>query len=158
MNIAHTRFGNNNAYCQDNELNWFLWDKFLKNQTFYRFYSSMVAFRKAHSNLLQRSSFLTSTDIEWHGHKPLEPNWNPESRFISYTLKNANNEELYIAFNAHFEAASIELPTILSDKKWYCIVDTSLTSPKDFCNYPQKSKALLSYRMDSHSAFIAKSL
>lgn len=155
---AHTRFGNNNAYCQDNELNWFLWDKLIENQLFTRFYKLMIAFRKAHGNLLQRNSFLTSIDIEWHGYQPLEPNWSSESRFISYTLKSTHNEDLYIAFNAHFEPASIDLPIAPEGKKWYRIVDTSLNPPKEFCEHFQASDALTSYKMSSYSSFIAKSL
>ena len=155
---AHTRFGNNNAYCQDNELNWFLWDKLKGNQMFTRFYKLMISFRKTHGNLLQRSSFLTPADIEWHGYQPLEPNWGSESRFISYTLKSENNEDLYIAFNAHFASASIELPAAPAGKKWYRIVDTSLNSPKEFCEHFQESDALMSYTMSSYSSFIAKSL
>lgn len=155
---AHTRFGNNNAYCQDNELNWFLWDKLIENQAFYRFYKLIIAFRKTHASLLQRSSFLTSKDIEWHGHQPLQPNWNAESRFIGYTLKSEDNEDLYIAFNAHFEVASIDLPLAPHGKNWYRIIDTSLTSPEEFCEHPKQFETLTSYTMSPHSAFIAKSL
>jgi len=153
---AHTRFGNNNAYCQDNELNWFLWDKLIENQEFYRFYKLMITFRKAHASLLQRSSFLTSDDMEWHGHQPLQPNWNSESRFIAYTLKSKNSEDLYIAFNAHFESASIELPLAPPGKKWHRIIDTSLISPEEFSEHPKQTSSL--YTMSPHSAFIAKSL
>lgn len=153
---AHTRFGNNNAYCQDNELNWFLWDKLIENQEFYRFYKLMIAFRKAHASLLQRSSFLSSDDIQWHGHQPLKPNWNPENRFIAYTLKSKNREDLYIAFNAHFEPASIELPLAPQGKKWHRIIDTSLISPEEFSEHPEQTSS--SYRMSPYSAFIAKSL
>lgn len=116
----------------------------------------MIAFRRTHASLLQRSSFLTSDDMEWHGHQPLKPNWSAESRFIAYTLKSKNSEDLYIAFNAHFEPASIELPLAPQGKKWHRIIDTSLISPEEFSEHPEQTSS--PYTMSPHSAFIAKSL
>jgi len=102
---GHTRNGNNNAWCQDNDLNWFLWDELEKNREFFRFYQQLIAFRKNHP-ILQREEFLTSEDIDWHGLEPMKANWGAESRFVACTIKDhVKNEHLYIAFNASFSQA-----------------------------------------------------
>ena len=49
--MGNTQFGNNNAYCQDNEIGWLNWNNLEKNRDIHRFYKQMIAFRKAHSVL-----------------------------------------------------------------------------------------------------------
>lgn len=156
---GHTRNGNNNAYCQDNELNFFLWDELKKNQGFARFHHLVIRFRKDHK-VFQRKTYLKNTDIDWHSQKPLHPDWHFETRFIAFTLKDHDTQEhIYIAFNAQFKPADIDLPSPPSGKKWYRIIDTSLPPPQDFNDDPKASPALQgSYRMPAYSAFVAKVL
>ena len=156
---GHTRRGNNNTYCQDNELNWFLWDELEKNAAFARFHRLMIKFRNTNP-LLTRKEFLKETDVQWHGHIPFKANWSEENRFLAWTLNdNLKSEPLYIAFNAHFKPANIQLPSPPKGKKWFRIVDTSLSSPNDFCEKPQDNPPLkLTYSMPENSAFIAKAL
>lgn len=154
---GHTRYGNNNTYCQDNELNWFLWDELSKRKNFVRFHRLMIQFRK-NNPLLTRPRFLQPSDVDWHGHQPFQPNWGTENRFLAYTLKDPEKKEpLYIAFNAHFQSASIQLPPPPEGKKWYRIVDTALLPPNDFCESPN-SPIELKYQMREYSALIAKAL
>ncbi len=156
---GHTRNGNNNAYCQDNELNWFLWDELEKNSDFVRFHRLMLRFRKENS-LFTRKEFLKDSDVHWHGHLPFQANWSQENRFLAWTLiDNIKFEPIYIAFNAHFQPANIQLPPPPKEKKWYRVVDTSLPSPNDFCENPRDHPPLkLAYTMPDYSAFIAKAL
>ena len=156
---GHTRNGNNNAWCQDNDLNWFLWDELEKNREFFRFYQQLIAFRKNHP-ILQREEFLTSEDIDWHGLEPMKANWGAESRFVACTIKDhVKNEHLYIAFNASFSQAHIKLPDPPHYKKWYRIIDTSLPPPQDFIAMPKGHPSLKStYNMVDYSAFVAKAL
>lgn len=156
---GHTRHGNNNPYCQDNKLNWFLWDHLEKHADFARFHRLMIQFRKENC-LLTRKEFLKESDVQWHGHLPLKPDWSPNNRFLAWTLTdNVKFEPLYIAFNADFKPANIHLPLPPKGKTWYRIIDTSLSSPEDFCEQPQKNSPLkLSYMMPDHSALVAKAL
>ncbi len=156
---GHTRNGNNNTYCQDNELNWFLWDKLEREKGFVRFHRLMIHFREQHP-LIQRKDFPSSSDIDWHGLKPMEANWGEDNRFIAYTLKDqAREEHLYIAFNAQYNSAHIQLPEPPHGKKWYRIVDTSLPSPDDFSERPRDAQPLKdTYDLPEYSAFIAKAL
>ncbi len=148
---GHTRDGNNNTWCQDNALNWFLWKELDKASDFFRFYTLMIAFRHRHA-ALRRTTFYAPKDISWHGHEPLKPNWGPESRFVALS-----HDNLYIAFNAHFEKAHVHLPDPPPHKKWYRVVDTSLPSPEDFLEDPKVHGPLKhTYDIAAHSAFIAE--
>lgn len=155
----HTRYGNNNVYGQDNELNWFLWDELRKNANFTRFYRMMIQFRKKNP-LLNRSEFLKESDVEWHGHAPQQPNWGPESRFLAYTLHDPiKSEPLYIAFNAYFQPAHVQLPSPPPGKKWYRIVDTSLAPPQEFSENPHANPPLsYTYNMMEYSTLVAQAL
>jgi isoamylase len=156
---GHTRNGNNNTYCQDNALNWFLWDELAKNEGFARFHRLMNKFRIENS-LLTRKEFLKESDVEWHGLQPLKANWSDENRFVAYTLTdNVKSETLYIAFNAHFQPANIHLPPPPKGKNWFRVIDTSLPSPNDFCQNAKDNPPLkFTYTMPDYSAFVAKAL
>ena len=69
---CHTKRGNNNTWCQDNDLNWFLWDQVAASKDFFRFCQLMIQFRKAHP-LLKRDEFLKPNEAQWHGAEPLIP-------------------------------------------------------------------------------------
>ncbi|HKZ18428.1 MAG TPA: glycogen debranching protein GlgX, partial [Geobacteraceae bacterium] len=104
-----TQKGNNNCYCQDNELSWFDWNLTGKNSDMLRFVTGMIAFRRRHPCLM-RKHFLTGKkrrgaafpDVAWHGIKLNEPLWNdPEARILAYMLGRQTNEEedIHIIFN-----------------------------------------------------------
>lgn len=156
---GHTKKGNNNTYCQDNELNWFLWNKLESSKGLYRFYRLLIYFRKNHP-ILRRKEFLTDKDVIWHGFKIETPLWEQHTQFVAYTLLGHENEsDLYIAFNAKDVSTEVELPANDETKKWYWIVDTSKPSPEDFIE-SEKSKPVLEtrYMMMGHSAILLKKL
>jgi isoamylase/glycogen operon protein len=151
---GHSRFGNNNGWAQDNEINWFLWNELKKEKAFFRFYKLLIEFRKAHP-IFTRTSFLGTEDVEWHGHEPGKPNWG--SRFVAYTLKDPSSGHfLYVAFNAHYEKAHLTLPSPPHKKKWCRVIDTSLHSPDDFTEHPLKHPLRYTYDLDSYSALVLK--
>ena len=88
-----TQFGNNNAYCQDNEITWFDWARADEHADLTRFTSELIAFRMEHPTL-RRSRFFTGelnerglADISWHGCRIFAPGWDdPESRVLAFTL------------------------------------------------------------------------
>jgi isoamylase len=85
--VRRSQRGNNNAYCQDNEISWFDWSLTEKNSDLHRFFQRMIAFRKA-NRALRRSVFFTGNtnarglaDITLHGCRLLDPGWNdPDAR------------------------------------------------------------------------------
>lgn len=117
---GHTRGGNNNAYCQDNEKNYFLWDQLEKSTALCRFNRLLIRYRKTLPHF-KRNTFLTDKDVIWHA-----PDWSATNLFLAYQLKHPTGD-LYIAFNAHSESKSTQLPP----GKWRQLVNTSLSSPKE---------------------------
>jgi isoamylase len=129
---AHTKRGNNNTWCQDNDLSWFLWNKLAENSGFYRFYQRLIHFRKANP-LLKRTTFLTSDDVEWHGLEPLKPTWHQHFGVAAFTLLDKEkDEDLYIIFNAEGYDHPVTLPPPKQGMQWHWIVNTHNPSPYDF--------------------------
>lgn len=153
--VAGAKQGNNNTWCHDNALNWLPWEK--TDQEFFRFVSSLIQFRQRHV-LFKQKQFLTDEEICWHGHNPKQPDWTPQSRFLAFTLFDKFTEQhLYIAFNAHYYEAPIELPTPPKGKKWHRIVDTNLPSPSDFTHEKEVgAHQVHSYTLMPHSSIILK--
>ncbi len=138
--VLQTQHGNNNAYCQDNELSWFDWNLADQNVEIFTFVQGMIAFRKHHSCLRHRK-FLTGeptdgrgiADVTWHGKKLHTPEWDdPENQFLAYTLAAAgkDDEDLHILFNMGDAACEGELPPS-GNRIWHRAIDTSLNPPDD---------------------------
>jgi isoamylase len=150
---AHTRKGNNNPYCQDNEMNYFLWDALKQNQEIFRFFQNLINFRKKHASIFCKNAFLSNKDVSWHGSEPLKPNWNPESRFVAYTLKNSAGKDCLIAFNADHDPVTFHFP---SAHGWIRIVDTALPAAQ---NFQEKNREVLkgTYTIQPYSSLIWES-
>jgi isoamylase len=129
---GHTKRGNNNTWCQDNELNWFLWNKLETNSSFFQYYRFLIHFRRAHP-LLRYGTFLSSEDIQWHGQTPFHPEWNSGRSFIAFTLiDQTQGRDLFIAFNAGSEEIQIELPLPPKERIWSLVINTGNFPPEDF--------------------------
>ena len=73
---GHTNGGNNNTWCQEGPINDFQWNQLDQEKELFRFFKSMIAFRKSNA-LLKRTEFLQTDDIDWHGLNPFHPDWSP---------------------------------------------------------------------------------
>lgn len=136
--VRRTQKGNNNAYCQDNEISWFDWELVEKNSDMFRFFKLMIAFRKRYGSLCRRGFFNGEVnergfaDISWHGCKLFSPGWHdPNARTLAYTLGGFEGEaDLHVMLNMYWENLDFEVPCI-KGRKWYKVVDTALASPMD---------------------------
>ena len=127
---GHTRRGNNNAWCQDNDLNWFLWDEIEKNGDFFRFYKELIHFRKRHP-AFHSSNFYTTDHVKWHSQKPNEPDWDGDTKLIAVTVEE-EERKFYIAFNTHMNEVTVEMPAAPDEQQWHLIVNTANPPPEDF--------------------------
>jgi glycogen operon protein len=137
--IRRTQGGNNNAYCQDNDISWFDWELVERNQDLYRFFKHLIAFRKAHPPL-HRVRFYRGDinprglkDVEWHGCKLRAPGWNdPNCRVLALTIGDipGDGQDIHVILNMDDQTLAFELPP-LSDRQWYRSIDTALASPED---------------------------
>ncbi len=143
-----TQRGNNNCYCQDNELGWFDWRLTEENGGMLRFVRGMIAFRKRHPSLMRRR-FLKGLpvngrlpDVTWHGQRLNEPRWaDPSCRILAYTLAAtaAAEEDLHIMLNMSDTPVEMELPDV-PGRSWYLAVDTSRQSPADILEPAEEPK------------------
>lgn len=136
--IRRTQKGNNNAYCQDNEISWFDWNLVEINSDMFRFWKLMINFRKRHTTILRPRYFTGQEnergikDISWHGCKLYSPGWDdPYARALSFTMGEPGNEEdIHVMMNMYWEPLEFEIPR-LAERSWYRAVDTFLPSPQD---------------------------
>jgi len=137
--VRRTQDGNNNAYCQDNELSWFDWQQVDRHADVLRFFGHMVALRKSHP-VLHRSRFFTGErnerdvpDLVWHGCALDSPGWgDPSGRALAFTLGalEGEHDDLHVILNMSDDALDFELPPV-EGRAWWRAVDTALPPPFD---------------------------
>ncbi|KAK9792712.1 hypothetical protein WJX73_009712 [Symbiochloris irregularis] len=127
---GHTKGGNNNTYCHDNQLNWFDWAAQAADATgFARFFRHLINLRRARPEL-RRAAYAGGGSIEFMGHDGGAPDWEEGSLFVGLTLGAAVGG-LYIAFNAGHKPLTVSLPN-WPGRCWRALVDTGKPSPLDF--------------------------
>lgn len=128
---GHTKMGNNNTWCHDNQLNWFLWNQLKENEKFYNYYRFLIEFRKK-TPLLKRKSFLTDRDIAWWSPDAQNRRWDEDTQFLAFTLfDHENQQDLYCAFNAQNNDLKVTLPK-LDNRQWSIVVDNCNLSLQTF--------------------------
>jgi isoamylase len=153
--VLRTQKGNNNAYCQNNELGWFDWTLLETNPESLLFVKEMISFRKRHPSLM-RNKFLTGKklpglrlpDISWHGLNLYDPEWDdPDSRFLGFTLAGLSDQEpdVHVIMNMSSEPALIDLPNV-SGMEWTRVIDTAALS----ANYSQSGNKSISVMNQKH--------
>jgi isoamylase len=142
--VRRTQAGNNNAYCQDNEVSWFDWSLVEKHADLHRFVKLLIARRmlRDRSPEMRRislSAFLRQTERAWHGTKLFQPDWSPWSHSLALSAELAQEGMLaYWILNGYWEALDFELPPAGS-RTWRRWIDTSLDSPLDIVGWQAAS-------------------
>ena len=164
--MARTQQGNNNAYCQDNEISWLDWRMMASHADLLRFFQLLIAFRKR-CPLLRRESFQLHGEggfhITWHGVKRMQPDWGYDSRTVAMQLTqlhaDGSREDLHFIANAYSGDLQFELPQI-GQHEWFRLVDTALTSPKDIAEegleFPLLTQESYLVRAHSVTIFVSK--
>ena len=145
--FARTQRGNNNAYCQDNEISWFDWNLAAKNDDLFEFFRKTIAFVRRYP-ILQRRKFALGEDLDddhipdfsWFGtNGDGGLHWNdPEARTVCVQLDattehgELTGERLFFIYNAHFASQKVNLPPLDGGALWRRAIDTSLAAGADF--------------------------
>jgi isoamylase len=149
--IRHTQQGNNNAYCQDNELSWFDWDLVEQHQDLLRFVKTLIRFAKGleifrEEKFLQVDKISDKPYILWHGQRLRQPDWSDDSHCLAFSLCHPpSGERLHVILNAYWQPLQFELPSLKLGNSWHRIVDTSLPAPDDIAD-PATAKKLYDQR------------
>jgi glycogen operon protein len=140
--MGRTQRGNNNSYCQDNDLSWMDWRLAERNSELLRFVRLMIRFRRAHPVL--RSGYFYQgrdcvgsgkPDISFHGTQAGAPDFSPGSRCLAFLLCGKHTEgqqdDIYVAMNMYWEAVPYQIPKPGDGQCWKVVVNTSMRAPQD---------------------------
>jgi isoamylase len=129
--FRRTQRGNNNAYCQDNEISWYDWSYLEKNQEIYTFVQGMIAFRCAHP-VLSEEQFYTDAEIRWFSPHGGSPNWaNAKEKEFACLIREDDGHALLLMFNAGGDSVDFDLPQLPMGVRWRLAADTSLPFRRD---------------------------
>jgi isoamylase len=149
--VRRTQFGNNNAYCQDNETSWFDWDLLAKHADVHRFVTLLNARRRLRNTEIERqrislNRLLRGANLTWHGVKVGQPDWSMSSHSVALTVEMRDEGlTVHLIANAYCEALDFELPQIgRSGISWRRWINTGLASPQDIVHWEAAPPALSS--------------
>ncbi len=142
--MRRTQNGNNNAFCQDNEISWLNWDLLEKHADIHRFTKLLISVRRNREMPTERldislNELLRDQPVSWHGVKLNSPDWGYESHTLSATVSVPGNQLLlHLMINAYWVVLSFELP-LGGDtyEPWRRCLDTFLDSPDDVRTWSQ---------------------
>ena len=129
--FKNTQFGNNNAYCQDNEISWLDWKRVEKEKELLNFVKALIALRKAHPVLRAKTYDFGNNgtgypELSFHSTMPWQLDEGSENLVFSYMY--AEDKEkygtekdcfIYVAVNAHWEDHVFKLPIVPEGMKWH---------------------------------------
>jgi glycogen operon protein len=151
--IGRTQGGNNNAYCQDNEVSWIDW----KNGDYdiVAFVQKLTSLRRDHA-VFRRRGFICN-EIAWYrndGELMTGDDWNtPWAKAVGMYIDGFDvddpDDDFYLAFNAHSDAVRFTIPRELGHQ-WRLVMDTS---GRGFC--PTTSSQGISFCAAAHSLVVA---
>lgn len=131
--FCNTQFGNNNPYCQDNEVSWLDWSLLEKNQEIFRFCRDMIALRKAHpcitENLEPASTNFPAVSI--HNAFPWHTDCHPDTRVIGILFsgkhpKTGADDMVFLGINTFWENQKIQMPDLPEHLYWHIACNTAL--------------------------------
>lgn len=129
--FGNTQFGNNNSYCQDNEISWLDWTLAEGNKEIHDFFRYMISFRREHRVIRDNTApcSLGFPSMSIHSLKPWDDNFDWNSKMVGVMFAgiypSGRDDILYIGINTFWNPLTVELPELSPDKYWIPAVDTS---------------------------------
>ena len=157
--VRRTQLGNNNAYCQDNEISWFDWSRTEKYAGIRRFVRGLIEVRleldmtKVMHGLSLRE-FLTRSLVEFHGVQLYRPDWWEESHTLAVTVRSViGTRMVHVILNSYERPLDFELPPVARPTlPWRRVADTALDPPDDVAGLDSAPPVSgPTYRADAHS-------
>ena len=134
--FGRSQGGNNNAYCQDNDISWLDWNLLDENRDLFDFFKGMITLRKSCTQLRQNRFFGQKTnkrglpEVGWHGCELNAPGWqDPSCQVLAFTLGAIVDKEmdLHIMMNMGEASLPFQIPA-LKGRRWYRYTDTALAT------------------------------
>lgn len=135
--ICNSQGGNNNAYCQDNEIGWVNWKNERSHKSELKFIQNLLAFRAKHPIISQKEPFqfqdfraIGVPDLSYHGENAWISDMELNNRSIGIMYcgeyEREGAERVYIGYNFYSARTKLALPKLSYKKKWYLVADTTL--------------------------------
>jgi isoamylase len=155
--LRRTQRGNNNAWCQNNEISWYDWRGLEKHADVHRFCRELLAFRRRHPAFL-RPEFYSGRaerhdlipDIAWFAEDGRPADWAEERRSLAMVIRGTTSEieadrdeaDFLMMMNAAESPASFVLPPVPGGgAAWFRAIDTALPPPSDIVTPGQEERA-----------------
>jgi isoamylase len=164
--VRRTQRGNNNAYCQDNEISWFDWTLLERHRDLHRFVKILVRQRLLLGDILgvagrSLTELLLDADIQPHGVRLNKPDLSPKSHSLAVTVRGSGRVAPFHAmFNAYWEPLTFELPRPGPKVHdcWRRWIDTYREAPDDVCDGFGPSVEGPSYTVQARSLVVLVAL
>jgi isoamylase len=165
--VRHTQGGNNNAYCQDNEISWFDWSRLKQHAELHRFLKLLIERRllRDTTHEQQRTSLnqlIRQATKSWHGVRLNQPDWGDHSRSVALGAEIRPQQlRFHLIFNAHHEPLDFELPPAGTDgdQQWRRWIDTARASPEDIFPWEKSPPVTgLTFRAEARSVVVLYAL
>jgi isoamylase len=142
--VRRTQRGNNNAYCQDNEISWFDWTLLERHRDLHRFVKTLIGQRLVIASEpgvqdVSLNELLREAEIQPHGVRLNQPDLSRESHSLAVTVRGRGRPLLfYVMFSAYWEPLVFELPPVVSGVHgpWRRWIDTYQDAPHDIYDWP----------------------
>lgn len=137
--FGNTQLGNNNAYCQDNEISWLNWDLLKENEDLFGFFRFMIRFRMNHPairrDLPGAVCGLPALTVYGNGGENRVDDGTAALGILyaGYDRKRGRDDVVYLAVNVYWEDVNIQLPELPRYLDWYAVVNTAGDGQSRFC-------------------------
>lgn len=130
--FLNTQGGNNNAYCQDNEISWIDWNRLKEHEDMFNFAKAMIDIRKRHPVIRKNLNpcSLGFPMVSLHSSKPWDEEIVEDTRLLGVMYagrddKGGKDDIVFVALNVYWEEQTLELPDLLGKWRWKQVIDTS---------------------------------
>jgi glycogen operon protein len=161
--VRRTQRGNNNPYCQDNEISWFDWSNVESNAEIHRFVKGLIRLRFIRGSFtrehhLSLEELTRQAAIKLHGVKLGSPDFRDDSHSLALSASSLPGDVLmHVALNAYQDRLDFELPALpeWATSGWCRVVDTALESPNDIMLPPRARRVDdFSYQVEGRSVVV----
>ena len=125
--FCRTQGGNNNAYCQDNEISWVDWSLLKENNDIFLFVAELIRLRRQYP-VLSADQFYRPEEISWMGQDGTDPNWHEASVLGCHIHPSDHADELCLLTNPNVSSVEFKIPLPKSPRyrAWTNVLDTSI--------------------------------
>ncbi len=159
--FGNTQLGNNNAYCQDNEISWLNWELLKENEDLFGFFRFMIRFRMNHPairrDLPGAVCGLPALTVYGNGGENRVDDGTAALGILyaGYDRKRGRDDVVYLAVNVYWEDVNIQLPELPKYLDWYAVVNTAGDGESRFCyRCGERSRVDSGFRMRPRSVAV----